>query len=150
MKSLSISKLPFLKSRFDFTTSLSLSICENRLEDLGASIREADPIGKRRSITFFLKHPDFSFLWHPALSGELQEIENGTLMRAHFYPNRLFFGYIYSIGLLFYILYIKDYIFVFLPIVTALITAVFIACHRSSWNYLKRKVIKALKHWKKE
>lgn len=146
MKNFLATRLSFFKSHFEFTTSLSLTTCENRLEDIGASIY-IPKSSKRASSSFFLQHPRNPIV---ALSGELKETANGTLVRAGYYAGKIDFHYIGQVFLFLYSLYLKIYFLTFTSLLWALINTAYIQSYRSSWEYLESKVNKSLKHWKKE
>jgi hypothetical protein len=150
MKNFLNTKLSFFKSRFEFTTSLSLTTCENRLEDLGASIHEGKPAGNppRRTSSGFLLQ--YSRKPQVMLHGKLEEVEEGTLVSAEYYAHKIYFNYIGFIFLFLYSIYSKLYYLTFFSLVWALINTAYIQSYRSSWQYLESKVTKSLNHWKKQ
>jgi hypothetical protein len=137
----------------EFRTSLSLTTCENRLDDMGASIWLSDQkkgLLARRRTTFFLKARKYTFFNQVGLSGSLQETQNGTLVKYSFSPDRLFYNYSVLAVMFVYLLFNKSYVFSFLLVAVALINAASIYSHWSSWESLEQKIRKELTHWKKE
>jgi hypothetical protein len=137
----------------EFRTSLSLTTCENRLDDMGASIWLSDQkkgLLTRRGTAFFLKARKYSFFNQVGLSGYLEQTQDGTLVKYNFSPDRLFSNYSLLVVLFVYLLFTKGYVFSFLLVAVALINADSIFSHWSSWEYLEQKIRRELMHWKKE
>lgn len=146
MKNFLDTKFSFIRFHFEFISPLSLTTCENRLEDLSASIHTTEQ-SKRSSSSFFLQHPRNPIV---AVSGELKETKNGTLIKAEYYAHKVYFNYIGFVILFLYSLYSKMYALTLFAFIWALINTAYIQSYRSSWEYLESKINKSLKHWKKE
>jgi hypothetical protein len=143
----------FWKSDIEFTASLSVSTCQNRLEDLGATTYETNWFWERsdfRRIGFSLDGRGYSFFKQgPALSGELQETEEGTKISASFYPIRLYPSITVLLALLLYLVfYIKNFLFAFFIVIILVINVGSVYSFWSSWEELEGKLYKHLKSWK--
>jgi hypothetical protein len=71
-----------LWQNLEFRTSLSLTTCEHRLEDMGASVWLSGLM--KEKTTFFLEAREYTFFNQVGLSGSLQETQNGTLVKYSF------------------------------------------------------------------
>ncbi|HEY9151490.1 MAG TPA: hypothetical protein VIN60_01290 [Anaerolineales bacterium] len=149
------SLIVFWKPDVEFISPLSINTCQNRLEDLGAKTSAGGwpwtPIDKI-PIHFFLKGKDYSFWTQgPAISGTLQETEEGTNISATFWPWRPYWNIASLLILMVWLVfYLKDF-FICFPLSIILVANVgYIYYFRSFWPTLEKKLTQNLKSWKRD